>query len=79
MPCFTYSLGHRRSSSHEKRMILADDDSARFVAKNVARAMAARELEIGSLDLSQELSVTDESGNTIHTLPLRQAVRLSGL
>ena len=79
MPCFTYSLGKRHSRSHEKRMILADADSARYVAKSVARVLAAREPEIGSLDMSQELSVVDESGATIHTLQLRQAVSLSGL
>jgi hypothetical protein len=79
VPRYTYSFDDRRVKSQPHELVLADADSARYAAKSVARVLAAREMEAGKLDLSQQLSIKDESGRTIYTLRLKDAVQISGV
>jgi hypothetical protein len=78
MPRFTYSLDAERTQTGSQDLVLADAECARYAAKSIARLLASREVESGTLDLSKHLSIQDESGATIHTLPLGQAVRIIG-
>ncbi len=73
-----FHLHNTVHTQDEEGRDLPDADTARAVAEDEARAMAAESVRMGHLDLSHNVEVTDENGDTLFTVAFGEVVAVRG-
>jgi len=74
MPRFFFNLRNEISVDDKEGQDLPDSDRAREVAVHHARGIMSEDVKDGRLVLRDEIDVVDEQGETILTLPFRDAI-----
>jgi Domain of unknown function (DUF6894) len=78
MPRFYFHLFNDEPSRDEEGKELPDQSSAHELALGYARDMAAEDVREGYLNLDHCIEVTDHAGDTVLSLPFREAVAIVG-
>lgn len=77
MPRFYFHLHNDEVSHDEEGKELLNSSAARQQALSYARDMAAVTVREGHLNLSHSIEVTDQDGESVVTLPFRDAIRIT--
>lgn len=75
---FYFHLHNDVHTQDESGRDLPDAAAARAVAEDEARAMAAESVKVGHLDLSHNVEVADENGDTLFAVTFGDVVAIRG-